>query len=71
MKHLLSHQEQTISLLPTRESVKAIFGKDISIKMLSKFINIYFSGVTIYLRNVTTHFVSIMMETYKCIKVSE
>ncbi len=46
--------------------MKAIFGKDISIKMLSKFINIYFSGVTIYLRNVTTHFVSIMMETYQC-----
>ena len=40
-------------------------------KMLSKFINIYFSDVTIYLRNVTIHFVSIMMETYKCIKVSE
>ena len=40
-------------------------------KMLSKSINIYFSDVTIYLRNVTTHFVSIMMETYKCIKVSE
>lgn len=40
-------------------------------KMFSKFINIYFSDVTIYLRNVTTHFVSIMMETYKCIKVSE
>ena len=30
-------------------------------KIVSKFINIYFSGVTIYLRNVTTHFVSIMM----------
>lgn len=31
-------------------------------KMLfSKFINIYFSDVTIYLRNVTTYFVSIMM----------
>ena len=35
-------------------------------KIVSKFINIYFSGVTIYLRNVTTHFVSIMMETYQC-----
>ena len=31
-----------------RESVKAIFGKDISMKMFSKFINIYFSDVTIY-----------------------
>jgi len=30
-------------------------------KMFSKFINIYFSDVTIYLRNVTTYFVSIMM----------
>lgn len=30
-------------------------------KMFSKFINIYFCDVTIYLRNVTTYFVSIMM----------
>ena len=30
-------------------------------KMFSKSINIYFSDVTIYLRNVTTPFVNIMM----------